>query len=672
MTDPGLQFWLSHVEAEGGLWEPVNGGMLVVLPRELSLRYRLAEELVVTDDPDVARSDGAAFIATGHPALIDAAEAVLANGDAGSAQLDATPRPALTQELLQDRARAQLPVNHGRIDAAGKPAPVTHWVVQVGALATYTISAEDHFQEKIERWVHAGSRRQVPDTVVDRLTTAALADDPPKEQIADEELLHALAEADRLIEADVAIRRTELARQFGGAHEEEQRRATAYYADVMAGIERRLTTAPADRRDLLEARLTATREEQGRRLAEITEKYQASHEIRPYRLRVLAVPALRLAVDVRRGDRRYPMELDWLIPAGVFAEPRCPTCGSAAPLVAGKTNLGCLMCSIAKSSPPPASPPAVPSPRPKPVHDPPAPLARKAAPLPKKSTPRERPVAAKAQPLGEKSAAVKAQRPREKPAAVKASPRTAKASPAVVRAHSPAAMAPPRFEKLVASVWESAAEGRTRGLRNVFRNDSPAAALHHVYGADGPLLAIGSPPRPALVGFSADSTRMAHDWGLATGYVITEHTRYPYSMRWHETPSGVTVSEILPFSTLADRRFNLLYWLGNGLLDEVPLPTKPVDDVSSMLIEFGIPWHGFAVTARALAAWFRVRELQQPFLLHQPAVVAAAIHRLIASRAGAKGRFSDAAEGYGTDEATLRRVDAQLRKSVGLTPDRAW
>jgi hypothetical protein len=660
VTDPGLQFWLSHVEAEGGLWEPVNGGMLVVLPRELSLRYRLAEELVVTDDPDVARSDGAAFIATGHPALIDAAEAVLANGDAGSAQLDATPRPALTEEMLQDRARAQLPVNHGRIDAAGKPTPVTHWVVQVGALATYTISAEDHFQEKIERWVHAGSRRQVPDTVVDRLTTAAVADDPPKEQIADEELLHALAEADRLIEADVAIRRTELARQFGGAHEDEQRRATAYYTDVMAGIERRLTTAPADRRDLLEARLTATREEQGRRLAEITEKYQASHEIRPYRLRVLAVPALRLAVDVRRGDRRYPMELDWLIPAGVFAEPRCPTCGSAAPLVAGKTNLGCLMCSIAKSSPPPASPPAVPSPRPKPVDDPPAPLARKVAPLPTKSTPRERPVAAKAQP------------PREKSAAVKASPRTAKASPAVVRAHSPAAMAPPRFEKLVASVWESAAEGRTRGLRNVFRNDSPAAALHHVYGADGPLLAIGLPPRQALVGFSADSTRMAHDWGLATGYVSTQHTRHPYSMRWHETPSGVTASEILPFSTLADGRFNMFYWLGNGLLDEVPLPTKPVDDVSSMLIEFGIPWHGFAVTARALAAWFRVRELQQPFLLHQPAVVAAAIHRLIASRAGAKGRFSDAAEGYGTDEATLRRVDAQLRKSVGLTPDRAW
>ena len=135
MTDPGLQFWLSHVEAEGGLWEPVNGGMLVVLPRELSLRYRLAEELVVTDDPDVARSDGAAFLATGHPVLIDAAEAVLANGDSGSAQLDAAPRPALTEDMLQDRARAQLPVNHGRIDATGRPTPVTHWVVQVGALA---------------------------------------------------------------------------------------------------------------------------------------------------------------------------------------------------------------------------------------------------------------------------------------------------------------------------------------------------------------------------------------------------------------------------------------------------------------------------------------------------------------------------------------------------------
>ena len=167
---------------------------------------------------------------------------------------------------------------------------------------------------------------------------------------------------------------------------------------------------------------------------------------------------------------------------------------------------------------------------------------------------------------------------------------------------------------------------------------------------------------------------MARDWGLATGYVSNHHTRYPYSMRWHETPSGVTVAEILPFSTLADGRFNLLYWIG-GLspnVDAAPLPTKPVDEVSSLLIEIGVPWQGIPVTARALAAWFRVRELQQPFLLHQPAVIAAAIPRLIASRAGDKGRFSDAAEGYGTDEAALRRIDAQLRKSVGLTPDRAW
>ena len=49
------------------------------------------------------------------------------------------------------------------------------------------------------------------------------------------------------------------------------------------------------------------------------EKYEARHVIRPYRLHVLLVPALRVAADVLRGSRRYPMSFDWLLPAGVYA-----------------------------------------------------------------------------------------------------------------------------------------------------------------------------------------------------------------------------------------------------------------------------------------------------------------------------------------------------------------
>jgi len=81
---------------------------------------------------------------------------------------------------------------------------------------------------------------------------------------------------------------------------------------------------------VLRERLRATHEEAARRLAEIAEKYDARHVIRPYRLHVLLVPALRVAADVLRGSRRYPMSFDWLLPAGVYAPVRCPSCARRA------------------------------------------------------------------------------------------------------------------------------------------------------------------------------------------------------------------------------------------------------------------------------------------------------------------------------------------------------
>ena len=59
--------------------------------------------------------------------------------------------------------------------------------------------------------------------------------------------------------------------------------------------------------------------------SETREKYQASHEIRPYRLHIYEVPVWRLPVDVRRGDRRYPLTLDWLIPLDPFRRRRLST-----------------------------------------------------------------------------------------------------------------------------------------------------------------------------------------------------------------------------------------------------------------------------------------------------------------------------------------------------------
>ena len=91
--------------------------------------------------------------------------------------------------------------------------------------------------------------------------------------------------------------------------------------------------------------------ERDRRLAEINEKYRHQHVLRPYRLHLVDVPVWRLATDVRRGERRWPMVFDYLPLLGVVAPTRCPTCGAHSRLVATKTHLVCEACTPATPSP---------------------------------------------------------------------------------------------------------------------------------------------------------------------------------------------------------------------------------------------------------------------------------------------------------------------------------
>lgn len=351
IADPALKFWLRHVAADGGLWDPAGDSAYVVLPGQLRDAYRLPEELRVTADPDVAREEGAMLLTAGHTILAEAADRVLAAGDAGYLVLD---RPAALppgRDVLQAEVREAFPTDHGRIDLSGEPAFVLHPVVRVGALVTYELSAEDRFQEEAERWVDVSSRRELPAALARSLSKAPCTERtvvPPAEN-----LLPAIGHAHRLMDSAAISRRAMLAAEVSGRFEAERGRAAAYYADAIAGIERRLAAATPDRATVLRERLRATHEEKARRLAEIAEKYDARHVIRPYRLHVLLVPALRVAADVLRGSRRYPMSVDWLLPAGEYAPVRCPSCSAEAALVAGKPAL---------AKPPAASPVAVPKP----------------------------------------------------------------------------------------------------------------------------------------------------------------------------------------------------------------------------------------------------------------------------------------------------------------------
>ncbi len=158
----------------------------------------------------------------------------------------------------------------------------------------------------------------------------------------------AIAQAHRLLDQKFSERCQVLA---GGsarvAAEAELARAEKYYAEALASLARRQASAAPDRQALLAARADSVRAEQHRRLAEIEEKYASRHDIRPYRLYLLLVPVLRLPVDVLRGTRRFPLTLDWMLPAGAFAPVSCPGCGADTarwPLAAAKTRLGCASC----------------------------------------------------------------------------------------------------------------------------------------------------------------------------------------------------------------------------------------------------------------------------------------------------------------------------------------
>ncbi len=349
-TDVGLDFWLGYVEASGGLTELGADTTVVMLPPALQTMLELPEVLQVTADPDVAREDGATFLSTGHPALGRSADEVLAVGDvaAMAVPVAATLPPAADQ--LQAMARNQFIVDHGRIDATAAPTRSVRVILRVGALVHYTLSSDDHYQECVECWVDVQSHRQLPAHVSRKL--AALPTVPKDGSPSMTGLTAAIGTADRVIEQSAERRRSVLGDDIVDARDAELERVEAYYRDALATIERRRAQAPADRRELLDARANSVRNERARRIGETREKYQPSHEVRPYRLHVYEVPVWRLPVDVRRGDRRYPLTLDWLIPLIRFADIACPHCGADERLVATKTRLGCVGCVPRPTGPP--------------------------------------------------------------------------------------------------------------------------------------------------------------------------------------------------------------------------------------------------------------------------------------------------------------------------------
>lgn len=671
-ADGGLAFWLDYVESRGGLWERSGDTALVMVPPQLQRKMELPEEFAVTEHADVAREDGVALLGPGHPLLMAAAEDVLSADDAGVLQLPAPAARPPDDGRLLERAREAFPVDHGRIDASGPAEPSLRQVLRAGAMITYTASADDQFHERAECWMDVHSRLELPELAAERMRRSATDGSPVAAMPDLGALPAALAATHRLLDLTAAGRCRVLADgSVRVAADTERARAQKYYAEALASLARRQANAAPDRQAMMTARMESLRAEEKRRVAEIEEKYTPRYDIRPHRLHLLHVPALRLPVDVLRGARRFPLVLEWLQPAGVFAPLGCPTCGADAgewPLVAAKTHLGCVRCitkaaagtSAAQSSP--------------------APTSTAAAPASTRS-PGKRPGLGSAEGAAGNGVGPAQDRARAAGAAAKAA--RSKPGPSAPRA---AASAPPRplspqalsrmGDRVAMEFWSVTGRGDLRVLRRLCVPDSPAAAVLRLYGAFGPPTAIGMAPgeRPQSL-TSATSTPRSGDLAGTCGFLDAGQSRYNYLLRWQ--PSTRLIAAVLPFESWVWARLpsssRLFAAPAARIFGDFQEPDCDLDAVAIRLWRKVPRAHGLPLTLRCLAAWWRISDGPQLLAAHRPSVLAAAIHRMVGYRAGEAGITHDAiAELYRVTAAESRAITQPLQGRLQLSAEYPW
>jgi hypothetical protein len=647
-TDPALAFWLRYLEASGGLHEDADDQVMAVLPSQLQAKLGLPEEVAVTADPEVAREDGALLLLPGHPVLDQAAGSVLDRGDAGFAWLawpeGVPPAPA----ALLERARERFEIDHGRIDAGGHPARVYLPVLRVGALVSYTAGAGERFQEREEVWVDGRTGLPLGQGVMAAVSTAPRLPVPDTSQRAlIPDLAVALAKAHELVVERALARLDVLARRAQAPLRDELAQTDAYYQAALAAIAKRREQAEPDRQRLLDARAEATTVEHTRRRAEIQEKFRPSHQVRPFRLHLLLVPALELPVQVRRGQTAHPFAFTWVLPRAGFVDPCCPHCGTAERLVAGRERLGCHAClQRPRTTAPPPPPPA-------PVAAP-APPSPTAAPAPQKA------------PAVARTGRKPTRRPARLPAATPAPPPDWELERAWRVAN-----------KLPTAFWEAVASGE-RWPRKQVVPGSPLNVLYRLYGAEGPACAVGMAPgqsrrlaRISMIGASSLRGRVAV---IAGGVALDDGSSYPYALRWRLQASKAAVEEVLPATDTAGptlpHRDGLHPALAHCLYDEIPGTPARLDPVAAALWDTAPRRLGLPLVVRGLAAWWRLRD--PAALPHPPPVLAAGLAALTGRHAGAWHPVHAVAKALGVDPAEATAAADDLQQRLRLSPQQPW
>jgi hypothetical protein len=515
----------------------------------------------------------------------------------------------------------------------------------------YEASLTLRFQEQEEAWVDARTglelSARLPAALQDR-PRLPRPDGSARKLGAD--LPAAIWAAHQRLERRALAREASLGVHARRALDSELTRAEAYYDATLASIARRHANAPADRARLLDAQAEATRAERARRRREIQDEYRPRHEIRPFRLQLVHLPAFLCPVDVRRGRQSFPFELTWVAAAAEFAPVRCPACGTTEPLVATRDRLGCRACATA--SRPPVATPAVEATAPRPPVATPAVKAGEPRP---ENPPR-------------------APGPRIDAEADRGAPRTRAGAPAG-RSRARAAnrgTAERTGNKLALAFWRCVGSG-DRWPRAKAGRDSPLRALYRLYGNTGPQCGIGVPPGHHLDEMVA-STYSTEPGApeLTVGTVTAGAASYSYSMSWWMQAGKPVVGEIMPAPHPlalpplhgADGELAL------RLRERAPEPTVELDPVARALWRSELGESGLPFTLRCLATWWRVQSRADPSM--PPGASAAAVASAVARAAGMRRTRSETATTYATGIEIVASVADELGAELRLGRARGW
>ncbi|MGH2947671.1 MAG: hypothetical protein ACRDPC_15705 [Solirubrobacteraceae bacterium] len=651
--EPALRFWLRYAELQGALVERHPDQALLVLPPSLQAASELPEEVAVTAHPDVAREDGAVLLIAGHPALERAATAVLAEGDTGHAYLPWPGSRPPARSTLEARARELVAVEHGRIDAAGEPAPAYVPLLRVGVMINYSASLALRLGEQDEAWVDARTGLPLPERMLAALRDASTLREPEqRHRTLALDLSLALPAAHMQLEQRASARQASLGVHARRALESELARADGYYQGALESIERRRSKADGDRVRLLEAQADATRAEHTRRKREIEHEHRARHEIKPFRLHLVHAPAYVLRVQVRRGDRTFPFALTWLVSSNEFAAFRCPACGAAETLVAGRDGLGCESCksrSAARGRAPGIAAAELPAPR-------------------SRDRPASRP------PSVIEDRAVKQRAPTDsdrRSARTRNPPR-----PAAPPRSRPSAAGRGNVErtgnKLAVTFWQHLTRG-DRWPRKKAARDSPLRALYRLYGQAGPLCALGI-ARDGLPSEVTASTLPGEPGTpeLTVGDVLADGEWYRYSLSWQLELGKPAVYEVMPapHPLALPPLHGETAEIGARLRGSAPAPTAQLDPVAAALWNRERERHGLPFAVRCLATWWRVQKAADRD--EPPGAFAAAVAAAVARAAGMRRARAETAAIYQIPVADVQRAAASLGGALRLDRARGW